>query len=66
MTRHRPFGVTLLVILAGISALGALWSALQYLHVIPFTIGELQFYGFDPVGAILWAVKTLISVWGHR
>ena len=63
MTRNRPFGVTLLAILAGISALGALWSTLQYLHVIPFTIGELQFYGFDPLGAILWAVLALIWVW---
>ena len=63
MTRNRPFGVTLLAILAGISALGALWSTLQYLHVIPFTIGELQFYGFDPLGAILWAVTALIWVW---
>ena len=62
-TRQRPFGVTLLAILAGISALGALWSTLQYLHVIPFTIGELQFYGFDPLGAILWAATTLIWVW---
>ena len=65
MTRHRPFGVTLLAILAGISALGALWSTLQYLHVIPFTIGELQFYGFDPLGAILWAVTTLIWIWAR-
>ncbi len=63
MSRQRPFGVTLLAILAGISALGALWSTLQYLHVIPFTIGELQFYGFDPLGAILWAATTLIWVW---
>jgi hypothetical protein len=62
-TRQRPFGVTLLAILAGISALGALWHTLQYLHIIPFTIGEMQFYGFDPLGAILWAATTLIWVW---
>jgi hypothetical protein len=62
-TRQRPFGVTLLAILAGVSALGALWSTLQYLGIVPLTLGELQFYGFNPLGAILWAATTAIWVW---
>jgi hypothetical protein len=61
--RHRPVGITVLAVLAVVAALVAAWHTLQYLHVIPFTIGELQFYGFDPLGAILWAVTTLIWIW---
>ena len=63
VARHRPFGITILAVLAGLAALVALWHTLQYLHLIPFTIGELQFYGFDPLGAILWAVLAVIWVW---
>ena len=61
--RQRPIGITILAVLAVVAALVAAWHTLQYLHIIPFTIGELQFYGFDPLGAILWAVTTLIWVW---
>jgi hypothetical protein len=61
--RRRPFGITLLAILAGLSALAALWHTLQYLHILPFTLGPLQFYGFDLIGAILWGITTAIWVW---
>jgi hypothetical protein len=63
VARHRPVGITILAVLAVVAALVAAWHTLQYLHLIPFTIGELQFYGFDPLGAILWAVLALIWVW---
>jgi len=62
-TRPRPFGVTLLVILAGITALEALWHTLQYLHIMPFSLGPMQFYGFDILGAILWGVTAAIWIW---
>ena len=63
IARHRPFGITILAILAGLAALVALWHTLQYLHIVPFTLGTLQFYGFDPLGAILWALLAMIWVW---
>jgi len=63
MTRHRPIGITILAILAGVSALAALWRTLQYLHILPFTLGPLQFYGFDLIAAVLWGVTTAIWVW---
>ena len=63
VTRHRPIGVTILAILAGISALSALWRTLQYLHLLPFTLGPLQFYGFDLIAALLWGVTTAIWIW---
>jgi hypothetical protein len=63
IARHRPIGITILAILAGLAALVALWHTLQYLHILPFTIVPLQFYGFDLLGALLWAVLAAIWIW---
>jgi hypothetical protein len=63
VARHRPIGITLLAVLAGLAALVALWHTLQYLHLLPFTLGPLQFYGFDLLGALLWGGLTAIWVW---
>jgi hypothetical protein len=63
ITRHRPIGITLLAILAVVAALVAVWHTLQYLHLVPFTLGPLQFYGYDPLGAIMWAILAMIWVW---
>jgi hypothetical protein len=61
--RHRPFGITLLAILALLAALVAAWHTLQYLHLIPFTLGPLTFFGFDLLGAILWGVTAFVWIW---
>jgi hypothetical protein len=63
ITRHRPIGITILAILAVVAALVAVWHTLQYLHLVPFTLGPLQFYGYDPLGAIMWAILAAIWVW---
>jgi hypothetical protein len=63
VAKHRPFGVTLLAILAGVAALGALWHTLQYLGIVPVTLGRLQFYGVDLLGAALWGVTAAIWIW---
>jgi hypothetical protein len=63
VAKHRPFGVTLLAILAGISALAALWHTLQYLGIVPVTLGRLQFYGFDLLGAVLWGLTVAVWIW---
>jgi The Golgi pH Regulator (GPHR) Family N-terminal len=63
IARHRPIGITILAILAGLAALVAIWHTLQYLHILPFTLGPLQFYGFDLLGALLWAVTAAIWIW---
>ena len=36
---QRPFGVVLLAILAGLEALVAAWHTLQYLGIVPVTLG---------------------------
>ncbi|HET6319695.1 MAG TPA: hypothetical protein VFG86_24820 [Chloroflexota bacterium] len=63
MRRRRPFGVTILAILAGIAGVLAAYHTLQYLHILPFWLGTLGFYGFDLWGAILWGILTVIYAW---
>jgi hypothetical protein len=59
----RPFGVVLLAVLAALEALVAAWHTLQYLGIVPVTLGRLQFYGVDLLGAVLWGLTTAIWVW---
>ena len=66
MTRSRPFGVTLLAILAGIGALAALIHTLQMLHLWPINFGPVRFFTFDLIGALLWALMFFIWIWVAR
>jgi hypothetical protein len=59
----RPIGVVVLAILAGLEALVALWHTLQYLGLLPFTLGQLRFYGVDLLGALPRGVTTAIWLW---
>ena len=63
MNRHRPFGVILLAIFSGLSALIAAYHTLQYFHILPFVFGPVQFYGFDLIGGLLWGVTAVIWIW---
>lgn len=63
MEKHRPFGVTLLALLAGAAALVNVWHTLQMLHLLPVKIGESRFFTFDIVGAILFGLLALIYIW---
>lgn len=70
MERQRPFGVTLLGILAGLGAVVAVWHTLQFLHILPMSVetmlGTVRFFTFDIFGAILWGIMALIWVWVAR
>ena len=66
MTRHRPIGITVLAILSAIAAIIGAIHTLQYLHLMPFFLGPMTFFGFDLWGAILWGVMTLIYIWVAR
>ena len=60
----RPFGVTLLAILAGIAALLAVIHTLQMLHLLPFNLlGELRFWNFNLIGALMWGLLAAIYIW---
>jgi hypothetical protein len=62
----RPFGITLLAIFALLAALAAAWHTLQMLHIIPVSFGEMRFFTFDLLGAILWGIMFLVYLWVFR
>jgi hypothetical protein len=66
MARQRPFGITLLAVLAGISAVIALIHTLQMLHLFPVSIGPIRFFTFDLLGALLWGINFLVWLWVAR
>jgi hypothetical protein len=65
MTRSRPFGVTLLAVLAGVAAVIAIIHTLQMLHLFPIRgpFGTFSFFTFDLLGAILWGILAAIYIW---
>jgi predicted flap endonuclease-1-like 5' DNA nuclease len=63
MKKRRPFGITILAILVGLGALVAIYHMLQFLRVLPFSLGPVSFYAYDLLGAILWGVNAAILIW---
>ncbi|HEY54418.1 MAG TPA: hypothetical protein G4N94_13290 [Caldilineae bacterium] len=59
----RPFGVTLLAILAGIAAVLAVLHFLQALGIFPYMIGPIAVRGFSLWNAIMWALMIWVWVW---
>ena len=59
----RPFGVTLLAILAGIAAVLAGIHFLQALGIFPYMIGPIAIRGFSLWNAIIWALMVWVWVW---
>jgi hypothetical protein len=66
MTRSRPFGVSALAVLALVAAVLAGIHTLQFLHLLPFFIGPVSFWGFDLLGAVLSGVIALIWLWAAK
>jgi hypothetical protein len=63
MSRDRPVGISILAVLAAIAAVLAAINTLQYLHLLPFFLGPMTFFGFDPLAALLWALTTAAWIW---
>jgi hypothetical protein len=65
MSKSRPFGVTILAILAGIAAFFAIIHTLQMLHLFPISgpLGVFSFFTFDLLGALLWGLMAAIYIW---
>jgi hypothetical protein len=62
--KHRPFGATLLAILAGLAALMAGINLLQSLGILPFFIGQFTVQtGFNLWNAIMWGLMVWVWVW---
>jgi hypothetical protein len=68
MAKKRPFGVTLLALLAGVAFIVAVIHTLQMLHLFPISgpFGEARFFAFDLLGAFLWGVMAAIYLWVFR
>jgi hypothetical protein len=61
--KKRPFGVTLLAILAGLGAVAAVIHTLQFLHLFPISWGPVKFFTFDFLGALMWGLMAAIYIW---
>jgi hypothetical protein len=63
--RERPFGVTILAILAGIAAVLAAIHALQFLGIIPFVIGPSGYkvHYFSFWYALMYALLVWVYIW---
>ncbi len=61
--KSRPFGVTVLAILAGIAAVLAAVHALQSLGIFPFMIGPFSVHAFSFWSFLMWALMVWVYVW---
>jgi drug/metabolite transporter (DMT)-like permease len=59
----RPFGVTILAILAGILAVLAGIHTLQSLGILPFAIGPFSFRAFSFFNALMWGLLVWVYIW---
>lgn len=66
MSKSRPFGVTLLAILAVLGAIVAAYHTLQFLGLLPIQFGVFKFFSVNWLGAIMWGVLALIYLWVAR
>jgi len=61
--KSRPFGVTVLAILAGLAAVLAGVHALQALGILPYFIGEFKVHAFNFWTFLMWALLVWVYVW---
>jgi hypothetical protein len=61
--KKRPFGVTVLAILAGLAAVLAGIHALQALGIFPYIIGKFTVHAFSFWSFMMWALMVWVWVW---
>ena len=61
--KKRPFGVTVLAILAGVAAVLAAIHALQALGIFPYFIGKFSVHAFNFWSFLMWALLVWVYVW---
>lgn len=66
MANERPMGVTILAVLAIIAAIAAGYHMLQFLHILPLSLGPMKFFTFDILGALSWGILLVIYIWLFR
>jgi hypothetical protein len=63
VVKKRPFGVTLLAILAGVAAVLAGIHALQALGIFPYVIGPIKLNSVNLWNAFMWGLLVWVYVW---
>ncbi|OGN93696.1 MAG: hypothetical protein A2Y88_08055 [Chloroflexi bacterium RBG_13_48_10] len=61
--KKRPFGVTVLAILAGLATVLAGVHALQSLGILPFVLGPFSVHTFSFWSFLMWALMVWVWVW---
>jgi hypothetical protein len=61
--KKRPFGVTVLAILAGLLAVLSAIHALQALGILPFFIGKFSIHVFSFWSFLMWALMVWVYAW---
>lgn len=61
--KARPFGATVLAVLAGIAAVLAALHTLQSMGIIPYAIGPISFRDFNLWYTFMWALMVWIWIW---
>jgi hypothetical protein len=61
--KKRPFGVTVLAILAGLAAVMAGVNALQALGIFPYFVGGFKVHAFNFWSFTMWALMVWVYVW---
>jgi hypothetical protein len=61
--KKRPFGVTVLAILAGLVAVMSGIHALQSLGILPFALGPFTVHAFSFWSFLMWGMLVWIYVW---
>ena len=62
----RPFGVTVLAILAALAAILAGVHALQAIGIFPYFIGRFNVHAFSFWSFLMWALMVWVWVWVVR
>ena len=61
--KSRPFGVTVLALLAGLAAVLAGIHAIQALGIFPYMIGPFSVHAFRFWSFLMWALLVWVYVW---
>jgi hypothetical protein len=61
--KKRPFGATVLALLAGLAAVLAGVHALQSLGIFPYFIGKFTVHAFSFWSFLMWALMVWVWVW---
>ena len=61
--KSRPFGVTVLAVLAGAVGVLSAVHALQSLGILPFVIGPFTFRGVNFWAFLMWALLVWVYFW---